>query len=185
MLQQDGSINQTLKIMFNLSLFVLSLLSTVSCNNDDDNNSDNLIDQLPPATKTGENTFGCLINGVPFSITSSSQIGAVYQGGLLQLSATFEEGSIDETVAFNLIDPLSENQAYAFDNNSYRAGYSLLSNGNVCIYDFDDTIDGSIIFTRIDTENFIISGTFEFTTVTNTCETINITNGRFDLQYIP
>ena len=49
-----------------LSLFVLSLLSTTSCNNDDDNNPTDPIGQLPPATQTGENTFGALLDGEPF-----------------------------------------------------------------------------------------------------------------------
>ena len=171
--------------MKNLTFLVLLILLS-SCKNDDDSNTPtNPIDQLPPATQTGENTFGCLINGEPFSITNSSQIGAVYQGGLLQFSATFEQGSSDESVAFNLINPLNENQVYEFDNNSYRAGYSLLSDGLICIYEFDDTLEGNMIFTNIDTVNFVISGTFEFSTVNDDCENINITNGRFDLQYIP
>lgn len=170
--------------MKNIFLVFTALILYYGCKNDDDQPK-NPIDQLPPPTQTGENTFGCLVNGKPFSITSSSQIGAVYQGGLLQFSATFEEGSSDETVAFNLINPLNENQAYEFDNNSYRAGYSLLPDGIICIYEFDDTFEGAILFTNIDTINFIISGTFEFSTVTDNCETINITNGRFDMQYIP
>jgi hypothetical protein len=67
-----------------------------------------------------------------------------------------------------------------------RARYQVDTNPQLgCQYEFEDTYQGAIIFTKIDTVNFIISGTFEFSTVTENCENINITNGRFDLKYIP
>ncbi|APY08765.1 hypothetical protein BWZ20_10815 [Winogradskyella sp. J14-2] len=54
-----------------------------------------------------------------------------------------------------------------------------------CFYDIDDTYQGSMIITYFDDINYIISGTFEFSTVTDDCEIINITEGRFDVQYAP
>jgi len=59
------------------------------------------------------------------------------------------------------------------------------SSQNSCLYDFDDTFEGYVNFSKIDKINYIVSGTFEFSTVTDDCETINITNGRFDMRYIP
>ncbi|WP_418602421.1 hypothetical protein [Hwangdonia sp.] len=64
-------------------LFVLSLTLSLSCCNKDDNPR-NPIDQLPPATQTGENTFGCLVNGEPLVITNSREQVAIYQQGQLQ-----------------------------------------------------------------------------------------------------
>lgn len=37
-----------------------------ACNNDDDALTKNPSDELPPATQTGEQTFGCLTDGKPF-----------------------------------------------------------------------------------------------------------------------
>ena len=56
-----------------------------SCNNDDDNSSNDPIDQLPPATQTGENTFGFLLNGAVINVTNTNNIVAIYQSELLQL----------------------------------------------------------------------------------------------------
>ena len=41
-------------------LFTIPLLA-LKCNNDPEPNDP--IDQLPPITQTGENTFGCLVDG--------------------------------------------------------------------------------------------------------------------------
>jgi hypothetical protein len=164
---------------------ILAITLLISCGSDDDNNSQNPIDQLPPETQTGANTFGCLINGEPFIVSNTSNQSAIYQGNLLQMGATLEINSDNKSIAFNLINPLNINQVYSFDNNLYKVGYSNITSDLTCIYEFQDTYQGFVTFTKIDTENFIISGTFEFSTVTDNCENINITNGRFDLQYIP
>ncbi|MDT0650604.1 hypothetical protein [Autumnicola edwardsiae] len=46
-------------------ILILGLLFNTSCNNDDDQPR-KPIDQLPAATQTGQQTFGCLINGEAF-----------------------------------------------------------------------------------------------------------------------
>lgn len=50
-------------------IFLLFLL--ISCNNEDDTGCVG-VDCLPPATQTGEGTFGYLVNGEPFVDTSGS-----------------------------------------------------------------------------------------------------------------
>lgn len=170
--------------MKKLLLLLLTTFSLSCCNNDNDK-PQNPVDQLPPATQTGANTFGCLINGEPFVVSNTSNQSAIYQGNLLQISATFENSNSDQSIAFNLLNPLNINETYTFNNNAYKAGYSYISNNITCIYDFDKTYQGVINFTKIDTINFIVSGTFEFSTITENCQDIKITNGRFDLQYIP
>ena len=47
------------------TILPLLLFLFIGCSGDDD--SANPLDQLPPATQTGANTFGCLINGEPFT----------------------------------------------------------------------------------------------------------------------
>ncbi|MBC3756896.1 hypothetical protein H7U19_00675 [Hyunsoonleella sp. SJ7] len=154
-----------------LSLFVLS---TACCNKDDDNSTDP-IDQLPPATQTGENTFGYLVNGTPISITNTREQVAIYQQGQLQ----FGGGGVN----INIVDPLEINTQYELIG---RARYQVDPNPQLgCSYQFEDTLAGVLVFSKIDRVNYIISGTFEFSTVTDNCETINITNGRFDMKYIP
>lgn len=166
------------------SLLILTLtLSLFCCSNNDD--SCNGIACLPPPTQTGENTFGCLVNGEPFIIKKSNNLAAIYQGGLLQLSGNVGDGNNDETVGFNLSDPLEENKSYSLIKDIYKSGYTLRKGDLICIYTFNDTFEGAITFSKIDRINYVISGTFEFSTVTDDCEAVNITNGRFDLKYIP
>lgn len=169
-----------------LTAITLLIIVFAGCNNDDDNTPQNPVSQLPPPTQSGENTFGCLINGEPFVVRNTNNISAIYQEGQLQFGATVEANSnSDESVSFNLVNPLNVNQTYNFNNYSYYAGYSKLTENSICNYGFEDTYQGSIKFTKIDTQNFIIAGTFEFSTVTEGCIPVEITNGRFDMQYIP
>lgn len=73
-----------MKKTFYYILLLLSLLGLGGCNDDDNNTPTNPVDLLPPATQTGANTFGYLINGEPLSITNSYHMTAIYQGGGVQ-----------------------------------------------------------------------------------------------------
>lgn len=156
-------------------LMILPLFSLTGCE-DDDNTPTNPIDQLPPATQTGANTFGCLINGEPLSITNSNLMTAIYQGGFVQ----FGGGG----VYMRVLDPFTVN---TFNDLTNRARYIIHQDNApaLCYYDFEDCFEGYVKFTKIDQTNYIISGTFEFSTVNEQCDTVRITNGRFDMRYIP
>jgi hypothetical protein len=143
------------------------------------------LEKLPPITQTGKNTFGCLVNGKALVVSNTSKQTAIFQQGQLQLGATLDKNGDVESVSISLIDPLSENEILPFDANKYYAGYSLIIGNSICIYQYDGTFIGAIIFSKIDRINYIISGTFEFSTVTQGCDTIRITDGRFDMQYTP
>lgn len=43
--------------------------------------------------------------------------------------------------------------------------------------------DGKLFLTKIDTFQKIISGTFQFSIKTDFCDTLKITDGRFDIKY--
>jgi len=158
--------------------FVITIITSCS---KDDNSSQNPIDQLPPETQTGANTFGFLINGEFINVTNTSAQTAIYQGGGIQFGA----GGVYMVV----LDPFTTNTSYKFMDigaGNARVEYKEKISENVfCIYDESDTYEGYVTFTKIDKVNYIISGTFEFSTITDDCEDIQITNGRFDLKYIP
>ena len=166
-----------------LILFALSLQLFVACNKDDDK-PQNPIDQLPPATQTGANTFGCLINGEPFVVSNTSNQTAIYQGGVLQIGGSIDNSDMDVNIILRISESISINTIYSLTNITFNQSL-FINNGNGCYYDFANTISGSVTITNFDQTNFIISGTFNFSTETNECENITITNGRFDLQYIP
>ncbi|NRB58309.1 MAG: hypothetical protein HRU50_00035 [Winogradskyella sp.] len=162
-------------------IFLLLITLTLNCCDDDDSSSQDPIDQLPPETQTGENTFAYLLNGELVNITNTPNQFAIYQGGGVQ----FGGGG----VFIVALDPFDINITYQFmdiSEGTSRARYtSQVSENTFCLYEYGDTYEGYVRFTNIDTENFIISGTFEYSTIREGCQDINITNGRFDLQYIP
>jgi hypothetical protein len=106
---------------------------------------------------------------------------AIYQGGGIQFGAN--------GIFMVVLDPLEIGINYQFKDVGQglaRARFYVNPNPQLgCHYEYINTYQGSVIFTKIDTINFIVSGKFEFSTITDNCENINITNGRFDLQYIP
>ena len=162
-------------------LLLLLTTFTLSCCNNDDDNPQNPLDQLPPETQTGANTFGCLINGEPFVISNTSQQTAIYQGGFLQFGA--------KGIYMVVLNPIEIGINYQFmDLGQGQASAKYFKDPNPqlgCHYEYSDTYEGIVRFTKIDTVNYTISGTFEFSTVNENCEDVKITNGRFDMQYIP
>jgi hypothetical protein len=65
-------------------------------------------------------------------------------------------------------------------NNSYARFSNILTG---CDYEVDTNQTGIMNILRYDTINYIISGTFGFTIETTDCDSIRITDGRFDLKY--
>lgn len=176
-----------------LVLFVLTLISTTSCNNDDDNSPTNPIAQLPPATQTGEQTFGCLINGEPFVPPSfgSNAPNAFYQfvdgAYTLGISARKNSQTGLKSIIIGGIDvePISET---SYDFKSFLSGnyyglYDIVFQGDSQTFYTNDDFNGNLNITHFDNESFIISGTFEFTVLDNDGNEIQITDGRFDLNY--
>lgn len=168
-------------------LLVITII--ISCNNND-NIPKNPIDQLPPETQIGKNTFGCLINGEAFVVSNTSQQVAIYQGGGLSISGAIDINSLTREVSFFLSESsigenIKENQSYILNNNTIMKGQYYREDLN-CFYYTNNMLVGSVKITKIDRINYIISGTFEFDAISDTCnDIVKITNGRFDLKYIP
>ncbi len=175
-------------------LFLLTILLTLSCCKNNDDNPTDPIDQLPPATQTGEQTFGCLINGEAFLPDNfgSGRPNAFYQfsGGkyTLGLSASKGAGRDLEYIIIGGIDiePIQET-SYQLLTQTSGNFYALYNIGGGDITPLTVTtsndLPGIITITNFDPENFIISGTFEFTVLDDDNNEIKITDGRFDLKY--
>lgn len=157
-------------------LFAILFLSSCDLFNDDDTP-----DQLPEATQTGANTFGFKVNGETINITNTSGQTAIYQGGGIQFGAG--------GVYIVALDPFKTDVSYDFKDigeGTSRAKYTKkISENTFCLYEYGNTYKGYVTFTKIDKVNYIISGIFEFSTKTDDCQDIKITEGRFDMRYIP
>lgn len=165
------------KKITSLLFLLITTLFLNSCDllNDDDT------PELPDITQNGANTFGFKVNGEIVNITNTSNQVAIYQGGGIQFGA----GGVYIVV----LDPFTTNVSYEFKdigNGISRSKYTTkISENKICLYDYSQTYQGQVKFSKIDKTNYIISGTFSFSTNTDSCEDINITEGRFDLKYIP
>ena len=179
--------------MNDIKLFLCSaaLLFLFSCDSDDDNTLQNPINQLPEATQTGENTFGCLLDGEAF----------IPGGGIIPLDCVYQ--LINGERFFNLQGNRRDD-----DNNLERISlstnakelqegqtYQLLTkdSGNVFgAFFMNDTPQtftdgeentGELKITHLDLTNQIISGTFFFDIVDQNGDLREIREGRFDMEF--
>jgi len=181
--------------MKNLNLIVFLLfgltISTFSCKKQP-------VDQLsllPPATQTGANTFGCLVDGAAFVPESSG----FFSGPPFKA----EYGSTPQLAVFSIAgsrkgDGIIANVSIATDSLKIGEGETLLLSGyntpgkasgayayNSTAYQTNANVTGALTITRLDTINLIVSGTFYFNAVSKGGDTVRITNGRFDTHYMP
>ena len=183
---KDGhTIRKSIVNLFTAAL-VFILFNATGCS-DDEPNSQEPIDQLPAATQEGKNTFGCLVNDEVWVTDTSIDATAVFQGGFLQIGANIEERERDHSLSLN-IDGNVENNAIYLVNEiiGQNASVAFTNSSDNCDYDYINALGGHISISKFTLEQpYIVSGTFEFTTALNGCDTIRVTNGRFDLNYIP
>jgi len=179
--------------------FISLLAFTVffcSCKNDDDS-ALAPIEQLPPQTTVGANTAGCLVNGevlIPKGSNNGPAIlrcqyakrGDEYTFGLFILN-----NEVTPTKAVRILFsqnyPLPINSSIPLEipnvENSSWGDYFV--NGSFLTYSTSSEFKGELFITSINESTLQISGTFTFTAINDQGETVEITDGRFDMRYIP
>jgi hypothetical protein len=172
-------------------LFVFStILLFASCKKE--------VTELPPATQTGANTFAAKINGeiwVPQGFgpfPASNLLEARWLGGNIYIHARnfsrspketefeFFLKDVDKTGVYNL----NTNASYPTQGANY--GYFVRRNLTPTNEFMTSSVQtGRVIITRIDTVNFIVSGTFEFSAadIFGSDPPITVTEGRFDIDF--
>ena len=156
------------------------------------------LSKLPPATQTGANTFGCLVNGKAWvaqrndcSIFCSPSFKILYDGangGTLSITGLKIDLQHNVDEQFNIFFDSSNfktiHQITIFNTlrtASFR-NYAVNNSCNTYVRSLDSTVThlGKVTLTKYDLPNGIFSGTFEFTLTKPGCETISVTDGRFD-----
>jgi len=150
-----------------------------------------VIPTLPPETQTGENTFGCYINGelflnnVRWAWGNNLEVWYVYD--LLADSTTFiirsDYNDENQQIVKRLIFTLDTNIVVNEKVNEFlpikKVEYTYVGGG----FRVESNNVSSIIFTKIDTINHILSGRFEFDLVKGNGDTLKFTEGRFDCEF--
>jgi hypothetical protein len=188
---------------------VIAIVALSSCKK---NTSNNPIDELPAATQTGANTFGCLINGQAFTPGGGDGFGSPtlagtyqyaystpvplgmplnpYSGYIFDIEARDMRNSCSITGIGFAVDSIQVQQGYTYILQSEEAGtgdagyqYLNCSGTDNWFKTSDTTTRGQLYLSRFDLSNKIASGTFWFNVLDNNGDTIKITDGRFDVHF--
>jgi hypothetical protein len=157
---------------------------------------------LPPATQTGANTFGCLVNGRAFVPKNQNILQAPIlqcQYGYSNGGYSFEaaggnknsDGSLtDIIVRTDSLTTITEGKAINFKTNTAgnaSAAYYVLTvgylNDPLYVYGTNNSVSGQLTITRLDPVKHFVSGTFYFNAVNSVNDTVKVTNGRFDMPF--
>ena len=148
------------------------------------------VDQLPPATQTGANTVGCLLNGQPWTPVGNG----TSKNFFIDYDPTLGKGVFALSAERYLADFPRDESLVIFANpfknaGTYNLGDPLVTRAGFnspqcsCYYNSRDAgtyCKGTLTITRLDNQARIISGTFEFMLAKPGCDTIKVTQGRFD-----
>jgi hypothetical protein len=187
------------QLKFFCLLLVLPCLA-LQCNKDKDDpdpDNGNGKEQLPPATQSGENTFGCLVNGKVWRPKDdgfwSSKLKASYGRGTLGIKVEKDNNSKREIISIGVLEEAYELGIHKINGSDHPKNNASFINqvkeeNNIteCIYKTDSINTGYLKLTRVDSIENIVSGRFEFTAVNDSCgdvDTIRVTKGRFDIKY--
>ena len=170
-------------------LLILLTTFALSCCNKDDDKPIAEIDKLPPATQTGANTVGCLLDGkafLPGNFPNSTNCfyqfvdGNYYfalalrkrdsQNNLIGLDIGTNAKQIFQNETLELLEYLPDNASAAYIYGTFQ--------------NFTNNIHtGELTITKLDEINHIVSGTFWFDVQDSNGVVHQIREGRFDMQY--
>jgi len=151
---------------------------------------------LPPATQIGANTFGCLVNGVPWvpqgygGTTNNLSIDydPGFNNGIFGITA-YRKTALENTFkGIGIGDSIRLITApYTFNVGFKNLGGSHYSDLTYCQRKSTDSLHftkGFITITKLDRINSVITGLFDCTLFNENCvDTIKITKGRFDFKF--
>jgi hypothetical protein len=175
--------------MKNLLYFLLFLPVLISCKK-------SVVEELPPATQTGANTFGASVNGKLWVPTSSpigtAKLEARYAVNDLIINARNLAATPTESEFEIYIKDLNGPGVYSFNQNTtlipnQTASYGYYISRKITPINewiTGSAFSGSVNITLDDRVNHIVSGTFQFDALNmySNPDTLHVTDGRFDIK---
>jgi len=152
---------------------------------------------LPPATQTGANTFGCLLNGEPWMPQGNNGSGnnlsidfdPGFNNGVFGIAAYKAVLGMPNTQGIGIgvkdsLNNLNFPKTFTFSRTSlFRASADKDVSCMLLSVDLNTSSTGELTISKLDRQNRIIAGRFNFTLHQNGCDTLKVTNGRFDMKF--
>jgi hypothetical protein len=153
--------------------------------------------KLPPITQIGANTFGCLVNGK--AVTPNCNLPNCppplvgdydnNPNGYFGIVCNYNSGdnaviigldSILTYRSYEIRDSINKKVRVSIFNKSIADSCRFVGLGPIGKF---TSVTGNVTLTRVDVQNGIFSGTFNFTIKTQNCGNYEVTNGRFDYKF--
>ncbi len=182
--------------------FILTVTLTTLTSCEEQNNG--FVPTLPPATQTGENTFGCYIDGkllTPRNGTGTTMgpdpgmsftgLGDAPYYMYNEINVRDYKSGTGGKMDIHFVDLHTNGEGdFTINNSNCQDGLGANTTINIrCRYNgiWYCSIEnsGTLTITRYDYENKIVSGTFNCTAINrdNPTDSIEITQGRFDIKW--
>lgn len=168
------------------SLLMAALLGLSQCKHADPDP----VSQLPPATQTGANTLGCLLNGQPWTPQGNdgtANYSISYDQnpyGVLDLQTYRYQQKPTDNYQYLILFARDLHGPKSYDlRDIINTRVSWKDRMTKCDFNSDDKgtyCKGTLTITRLDLNAGIISGTFDFILAKPGCDTVRVTQGRFD-----
>jgi len=186
--------------LYLLILLFTTILLNINCKKQ--NICTDPVCQIPPVTQTGANTFGCLVDGKPWTANTGLSfsvkplyIGAGYIDGKYFLKLSARQRQSKEGIDSNIdifIEGANKKGVFLLNINDAigpristpisSVGVYRISDNYTYPYETDSAHTGQVTITRYDAANKIAAGTFYFTAQNVDNDSIvHITDGRFDV----
>ncbi|MBL7817797.1 MAG: hypothetical protein JNL70_22505 [Saprospiraceae bacterium] len=150
------------------------------------------LEELPPITQTGEGTFGCLVNGkvwIPSKwhiSTSPRYVGVdTFLSNTMKINMTRRRDTSRSNITL-----IVKYKNFSVGNQSYFANLSYYNDTQVCDYntfEIDTTVSPNFLkvnFVDTSRQRRVMAGEFQARFINKSCkDTINITQGRFDMPF--
>lgn len=171
-----------MKRFFYLLLFGSPILLTIGC--EGDGNSGEELPLTPPVV----NHFECMTDGELMK-SDSLHMYATYHEGTMQLVG-WDNVSDGGKVVYLFFENPKIGQVYDLtDLPRNMASYIRSYDWDLyqdCHYEFENTLEGTLKVSKMDTIHQTISGTFEFSSYNpeGCSDNLSVTNGKFEMNYI-
>ncbi|GAA4327453.1 hypothetical protein GCM10023115_24630 [Pontixanthobacter gangjinensis] len=172
-------------------LLVILLTTLTSCSKENES-CESPVDCLPPATQTGANTVGCLVDGKVL-VPAGKGFGT---GAVLKAQYSTYEGDILFGIVVRDVDSgrnlylelrserIEEKKNYELNVVSDTTNYAIYSQGSLGFFQTNEIYKGEIYFSKVDFSKRIASGTFWFDAKDDeNGEVVEVREGRFDVVF--